>query len=125
MCFGKASRNRCGVYQRAQTQHHLKKNILLLNFYWKLLYPKGPSLKIIAREKYVSEYACKRNKPTGAIATFYDDMVKLVDETTETTVKSLCPKLPMDTFKHLYLQLNQPLKSHPYHYFDGITIFKQ
>jgi hypothetical protein len=37
--------------------------------------PANPSIdEILATEKYVTEYACKGNQPTGAIADLFQDM---------------------------------------------------
>lgn len=63
---------------------------------------QNPSVdEIIGVEKYVSNYACKGNEPSGAVADLFNNIVYSVDENSDNTVtgKTICTKLLMGTVK--------------------------
>ena len=61
--------------------------------------PENPSVEeIISAEKYVSGYACKGNRPTGAVLDLFNDLVNCTDES-GATANSICTKLLMETVK--------------------------
>ena len=47
----------------------------------------------------MSGYACKGNRPTGAVVDLFNDLVNSADESTGATAKSICTKLLMQTVK--------------------------
>ncbi|XP_033726129.1 uncharacterized protein LOC117315835 [Pecten maximus] len=60
--------------------------------------PENPSVNdIIATEKYVTGYACKGGESTGAVVDFFNDMINSSSD--DSTTKSLCTKLLMQTTK--------------------------
>jgi hypothetical protein len=62
--------------------------------------PENPSIEeILSVEKYMSGYACKGNRPTGAVVDLFNDLVNSADESTDATAKSICTKLLMQTVK--------------------------
>ena len=60
--------------------------------------PRTPVEEIISVEKYVSGYACKGNRPTGAVLDLFNDLVNCTDES-GATANSICTKLLMETVK--------------------------
>ena len=61
--------------------------------------PENPSVEeILSVEKYVSGYACKGNRPTGAVVDLFNDLVNCTDES-GAAANSICTKLLMQTVK--------------------------
>ena len=60
--------------------------------------PQNPSVNdIIATETYITNYACKGGESTGAVVDLFNDLINSTDE--ETSAKSVCTKLLMQTTK--------------------------
>ena len=61
--------------------------------------PENPSVEeTLSVEKYVSGYACKGNRPTGAVLDLFNNLVNCTDES-GATANSICTKLLMETVK--------------------------
>ena len=62
--------------------------------------PKNPSVdELMACEKYITGYACKGNKGTGALVDLYGDLVNSNDNSDGADGKTICTKLLMETVK--------------------------
>ena len=84
--------------------------------------PENPSIdEILSVEKYMSDYACKGNQPTGAVVALFNDLANCAPGA---TAHSICTKLLMQTVKRDISAVDASFELSHIPYTDVVVHFK-